>query len=74
MGGGLLQWGWSWGGDLMIVFWIILIAFMAYWFFRSTPKDDKDSASAIETLKKRYAKGKNQKNNLSERKKIFYDL
>lgn len=65
--------GWGWGGGFMMFFWIILIAVVAYMFIRSANRNGNPPSSpyesAIDILKKRYARGEISKEEFEERKK-----
>lgn len=73
MGGG---YGWSWlGGIFMVIFWvavIIGIIFLIRWLVQSTSggsQGARSEESALEILKKRYAKGEIDKKEFEEKKK-----
>ncbi len=77
MGPGMMNWGYGmgWGGMIiMAVFWISVIAgiiFLIRWVVLSTDRrhETKAEDSALEILRKRYAKGEINKEEFEEKKK-----
>jgi putative membrane protein len=69
MGWGHMQWGWS--GGLMTIIWIFLVVSMVYWVFQRKQRNGgaSGSESAIEILKKRYARGEISKEQFEQMKK-----
>jgi len=65
--------GWGWGGGFMMIFWIILIVAVIYWLIRAANRNANQSPSqpesAMDILKKRYARGEISKEEFEERKK-----
>lgn len=71
-------WGFGWGhmmfgGLMMIIFWggIILILVLLVRWFGGTSASGTGSATPLEILKKRYAKGEIDKKEYEERKKVL---
>jgi putative membrane protein len=63
---------WGWGGGIMMILWMILIAALIYWVVRTARRGGNQlfqPESAIEILKKRYARGEISKEEFEERKK-----
>ncbi len=52
------SWGWGmgFGGPFMVIFWLLVIVCIAYLIKRMAGGDKKDE-TALDILKKRYAKG-----------------
>jgi putative membrane protein len=76
MGPGMMNWGYGMGWGWMIimaVFWIsviVAIVFLIRWVILSTKiTGTKSDESALEILKKRYAKGEISKEEFEEKKK-----
>ena len=75
MGPGMMSWGMGWSGPITIViFWIALIAaifFLIRWLVRSSRESSplKTEDSALDILKKRYARGEIDKEEYEEKKK-----
>lgn len=71
-------WGFGWGhmmfgGLMMIIFWggiILLIVLLVRW-FGGASFSGTESATPLEILKKRYAKGEIDKKEYDERKKVL---
>lgn len=53
--GGMLDWYGGW--FMMIVFWVLVIAFIAWVARETTGNNSKSSSGALDILKERYAKG-----------------
>ena len=77
-GPGMMEWGYggSWfGGILMVIFWIAVIIgiiFLIRWLVHSTSAGGhgaRSEESALEILKKRYARGEIDKKEFDARKK-----
>jgi putative membrane protein len=71
-----MGWGnhmnWGWGGGLMMILWVVVIAALVYWFVQSTQKNRAVAGgqeSALDILKKRYARGELSKQEYEERKR-----
>lgn len=63
---------WGWGGGVMMILWMILLAALIYWIVRASQKGGNQlyqPESAIDILKKRYARGEISKDEFEERKK-----
>ncbi len=63
---------WGWGGGLMMILWIALLAGLIFWIIKATQKGGNQLSqpeSAIDILKKRYARGEISKEEFEERKK-----
>jgi putative membrane protein len=63
---------WGWGGGIMMILWMILIVALIYWVVRAARRGGNQlfqPESAIEILKKRYARGEISKEEFEERKK-----
>ncbi len=63
---------WGWGGGFMMILWIILLAVLIYWIVRAAQRGNNQlpqPESAIDILKKRYARGEISKEEFQERKK-----
>ena len=75
MGPGMMSRGMGWSGPITIViFWIALIAaifFLIRWLVRSSRESSplKTEDSALDILKKRYARGEIDKEEYEEKKK-----
>jgi putative membrane protein len=69
----MYMWGFGWLG--MFIFWIVVIFFIALvvkWFLqqgRSEPRGPAQGESALEILKKRYARGEINKEEFEQKKK-----
>lgn len=65
--------GWGWGGGFMMIFWVVLTVAVIYWIIRAANHNVNQPASvpesALEILKKRYARGEISKEEFEERKK-----
>lgn len=66
-------WGWGFGGLFMLIFWILLIVglvLLIRWLWeQGTGSPSKGSESALDILKKRYARGEIGKEEFEEKKK-----
>jgi len=63
---------WGWGGGLMMILWILVIAALIFWIVRAIQRNGNQQyqpESAIDILKKRYARGEISKEEFEERKK-----
>ena len=63
---------WGWGGGFMMIFWIVLLAVLIYWIIRAaqrTGNPPSQSESALDILKKRYARGEISEEEFEEHKK-----
>ncbi|KMQ49858.1 hypothetical protein CHISP_3211 [Chitinispirillum alkaliphilum] len=63
---------WGWGGFVMMVLWIVLIAAIIYWVIRAAQRGGAQGSgqeSAIDILKKRYARGEISKEEFEDRKR-----
>jgi putative membrane protein len=63
---------WGWGGGLMMILWIVLLAALIFWIVRSAQRSSNghpQTDSAMDILKKRYARGEISKEEFDERKK-----
>lgn len=64
---------WGWGGGLMMIVWVVLIAAVIYWLIRAANRNGNQPTSqpesAMDILKKRYARGEISKEDFEERKK-----
>lgn len=64
---------WGWGGGIMMVFWVVLIIALIYWIIRAANRNSSQqslqSESAMDILKKRYARGELSKEEFEMRKK-----
>jgi putative membrane protein len=65
---------WGWGGGLMMILWIVLLGALIYWIVRAAQRNGSGNQltqpeSAIDILKKRYARGEISKEEFEERKK-----
>jgi putative membrane protein len=77
MGPGMMGWGYGmgWGGSIiMIIFWIAVIVgiiFLIRWVVTSTDKgsSSRGEDSALEILRKRYARGEINKEEFEEKKR-----
>jgi putative membrane protein len=79
MGSGMMgEWGMGWfGGIFMIIFWVFIIVgvvFLIKWLVHSpkahsSPGLTDNSASALDILKERYARGEIKKQEFEEKKK-----
>ena len=61
--------GWFGGGVMMIAFWVLLIALIAWIIREISGKNPRTGANAIEILKERYAKGEINKEEFETKKK-----
>jgi putative membrane protein len=64
--------GYGFGGIFMIVFWIVVIVaivFLIRWLVQSTRGGAGSAESALEILKRRYAKGEINKKEFEQKKK-----
>jgi putative membrane protein len=63
----------GWGGGFMMIFWVVLTAVIIYWLVHTANRNNNQpsspSESAIDILKKRYARGEISKEEFEERKK-----
>lgn len=64
----------GWGGGLMMILWLVLIAVIIYWIIRAANRNAnqpplQQSESAMDILKKRYARGEISKEEFNERKR-----
>lgn len=70
MGWGMMDGNWYGGGPLfMIVFWIIVLVLIVFLINQSVGKGKEAGESALEILKKRYAKGEIGKEEFEAKKK-----
>ncbi len=77
MGPGMMGWGWGmgWpGAVLMVIFWIaviVVVIFFVRWLALSTNRGRRDASeeSALDILKKRYARGEINKDEYEKIKK-----
>lgn len=63
---------WGWGGGLMMILWILVLAALIFWIVRVAQRNGNQPyqpESAIDILKKRYARGEISKEEFEERKK-----
>ncbi|MDG5814978.1 SHOCT domain-containing protein [Chitinispirillales bacterium ANBcel5] len=63
---------WGWGGVVMMILWIVLLAAIIYWIIRAVQRNNTPYAgqeSAMDILKKRYARGEISKQEFEERKR-----
>ena len=63
---------WGWGGSVMMVLWIVLIAVLIYWIIQAAQRGGttgSEQESSIDILKKRYARGEISKEVFEERRK-----
>lgn len=54
------EWGWGFGGGVMIVWWLLVIvgiAALAKWLLAASGKRDGDARRALDILDARYARG-----------------
>ena len=67
------MWGGHWMfGGFMWIFWIaglIALFFLAKWIVQGKPGDRKPEESALEILKKRYARGESGKEEFEQKRK-----
>jgi putative membrane protein len=68
--------GWGghmgWGGGFMMILWFLLVAAVVYWVMQSAQKNKTvtgGTESALDIIKKRYARGEISKEDFDERKK-----
>lgn len=62
---------WGWGGGLMMILWIVLLVAIIFWIVRAAQRSGNQSSqseSAMDILKKRYARGEISKEEFEERK------
>lgn len=71
-----MHWGdhmnWGWGGGIMMILWIILLAAAVYLVVRMARRNGSGPGgqeSALDVLKKRYARGDITREEYEERKK-----
>ena len=67
-----MNWGWGWGGGTMMILWIVVLAAIVYFVARASQRGGAPSAppdSAIDILRKRYARGEISKEEFEERKR-----
>ena len=57
------------GSIMMIVFWVLLVAFIVWMVREVDNKNSRSSSNALEILKERYAKGEISKEEFEEKKK-----
>lgn len=73
MGWGHMNWGW--GGGLMMLVWVALIVAVIYWLIRAANRNSNQPPSppesALDILKKRYARGEISKEEFEERKRVI---
>ena len=70
MGWGMMEGNWYGGGPLfMIVFWIIVVVLIVFLINQTVGKGKEAGESALEILKKRYAKGEIDKEEFEAKKK-----
>lgn len=68
--------GWGFGGGIIMFVWIILIVLAIYWIVKSVGKSNTEKQqieqqpeTAMDILKKRYARGEISKEEFEERKR-----
>jgi len=70
MGWGMMDGNWYGGGPLfMIVFWILVVVLIVFLINQTVGKGKEAGESALEMLKKRYAKGEISKEEFEAKKK-----
>ena len=57
------------GGIMMVVFWVLLIAFIVWMIREISGKNSRSNSNALEVLKERYAKGEINKEEFEAKKK-----
>lgn len=63
---------WGWGGGIMMILWMLLLAAIIIWILRAAQRSGNQpsqSESALDILKKRYARGEISKEEFEGRKK-----
>lgn len=61
---------WGWGGGLMMILWIVLLIALIFWSVRAVQSNQpRQAESAMDILKKRFARGEISKEEFEERKK-----
>ncbi|MFP4015366.1 MAG: SHOCT domain-containing protein [Chitinispirillaceae bacterium] len=70
-----MDWGhmnWGWGGGLMMILWIVVIALIIFFlvrYLREYAPGKGGQETALDVLKKRYARGEISKEEFEEKKR-----
>lgn len=71
-----MDWGhmpWGWGGGFMMILWIVVIALIIFFLVRYlrgyAPGGGQGQETALDVLKKRYARGEISKEEFEEKKR-----
>jgi putative membrane protein len=66
-----MMWGFGFGWIFMVVFWVLVILGVIFLvrYLAGTPKDSAQKETALDILKKRYARGEIDKEEFEQRKK-----